>query len=428
MDIYVVQEGDTIEGIAERFGVPVERLIQDNGFATPVRLIVGQALIIAYPKETYIVQEGDSIQSIADQYQVSTMQILRNNPFLAGREYIYPGESLIISYDTNGSVTTNGYVFTFIKTEILKRVLPNLTYLSVFNYTASEEGEIIQYRDDTELIRTALEYGVVPLLMITTSTQLGEPNVEIAFNILLNEEAQDRNINQFVEIIKTKGYYGINMVFNFLNRNSQPLYLSFVRKVSERLKREGLLFILTINYEQQVNNGELTIEPIDYGAFASYVNEIIFLKFIWGTNFDPPAPIISNNNIRELIDYVTQSVPPDKVVAGNPIFGYDWQLPYIQGRTAATSMTINAVLELADEAGAVIQFDEISQTPYFYYNQIIGIPVQHIVWFIDVRSIIGINEIVKEYSLRGSGIWNLMFYYPQLWTSINSQFDIIKLI
>jgi spore germination protein len=427
MEIYVVKEGDTIDSIAERFGVPVERLILDNGFSSPVRLIVGQALIVAYPKQTHVVQEGDTLQSIAELYQVSIMQILRNNSFLADRAYIYPGETLIISYNTNGSITTNGYVFSFIKKEILLRVLPNLTYLSIFNYTASEEGEIIQYRDDTELIQTSLEYGVVPLLMITTSSQTGEPNIEIAYNILLSEEAQDRNINQFMEIIKNKGYRGINMVFHYLSQNSQFLYLNFVNKVSERLRQEGLLFIITINYDLQIKNGDIKLEQIDYAAFNSFVDGIIFLKFVWGANTDPPAPIINNNNIRILLDYATQSVPPEKIMVGNPIFGYDWLLPYIEGRTIATSMTVNAVYELAYETGAVIQFDENSQTPFFYYNQIIGIPVEHIVWFVDVRSIVGINEIVKEYSLGGSGIWNLMFYYPQLWTSINSQFDIIKL-
>jgi spore germination protein len=177
-----------------------------------------------------------------------------------------------------------------------------------------------------------------------------------------------------------------------------------------------------------VKNSDIILEQIDYSAFNSYVDGIIFLKFVWGINSDPPAPIINNNNIRILLDYVTQSVPSDKLLVGNPIFGYDWRLPYIEGRTTATSMTVNAVYELAYEAGAVIQFDENSQTPFFYYNQIIGIPVEHIVWFVDVRSIVGLNEIVKEYSLGGSGIWNLMFYYPQLWTSINSQFDIIKLV
>lgn len=428
MEIYVVEAGDTIESIAVRFGVPVERLIVDNGFSSPVRLIVGQALIIAYPKQTYVVQEGDTLEGIADRYQVSIMQLLRNNSFLSERKYIYSGETLVISYNTSGSVTTNGFIFVFIKMDILLRVLPNLTYLSVFNYTVSDEGEIKQYLDDTVLIQKALEYGVLPLLMTTTMTQLGESNIETAFNILLDENAQEHIINQLVKVGKSKGYYGINMVFNYLTQSSQQLYLNFARKVSERMRQEGLLYFITINYNSQAGSNDLLTEQIDYSSFNSYADEIILLKFVWGANYDPPSPIINNDHIRLLVEQIVRSVPPAKLVVGNPIFGYDWLLPFIQGRTVATSMTVNAVHELAYETGAVIQFDEISQTPFFYYKQIIGVPVEHVVWFIDVRSIAGINRIVKEYNLGGSGIWNLMFYYPQLWTSINSQFDIIKLL
>ncbi len=428
MEIYVVKEGDTVASIAERFGISAERLVYDNGLPSPDRIIVGQSLIIAFPKQSHVVQEGDTLQGIADLYQISLMQILRNNSFLAGREYIYSGETLIISYNTVRSITANGYVFTFINREILLKVLPNLTYLSVFNYTATDKGNIIQQRDDTEIISTSLEYGVMPLLMVTTLSPTGEPNIEKAFNILLSEEYQNHLIEQLIMIMKSKGYRGINMVLNYLNRNSQPLYLSFVKKVSERLQQEGLLFFVTINYNLEVQNGDVILEPIDYATLSSYVHDIIFLRFLWGNNYNPPAPVSNINHVRQLIEHVVQSVPPQKVMVGNQIFGYDWQLPFIPGRTVATSMTINSVLELAYETGAVIQFDENSKTPFFYYNQAIVAPVERIVWFVDVRSINSINEMVRELSLTGSGIWNIMFYYPQLWTSINSQFDIIKLL
>ncbi|MDF2483872.1 MAG: hypothetical protein K0R46_40 [Herbinix sp.] len=428
MEIYIVQVGDNINTIANRFGVPVDRLAYDNGLEFPYRLILGQAIIIAFPKQTHTVQEGDTLQSIADMYQVSYFQVLRNNSFLADREYLYPGETLVISYNTVGSITTNGYIFAFISQATLIKILPNLTYLSIFNYRTTESGEVLQYREDQQIIQSALEYGVVPLLMLSTLTASGEPNIETSFNILLNEEFQDRNINQFVEIAKSKGYYGVNLVFNYLSQSSQTLYINFVRKISERLQQEGLLFFITINYSLQSSDGIAMLGGIDYGTLSSYVDGMIFLKVVWGTNYDPPAPISNINQMRVLVNDITKTSPPEKITVGSPILGYDWPLPFIPDRTSATSMTVNSVYELAYDNNAVIQFDEISLTPFFYYSQIIGIPVDHIVWFIDVRTINALNDVVKDYSLYGSGIWNLMFYYPQLWTSINSEFEIIKLI
>lgn len=85
-------------------------------------------------------------------------------------------------------------------------------------------------------------------------------------------------------------------------------------------------------------------------------------------------------------------------------------------------------MDLAFEVGSVIQFDEDSQTPYYYNEFIFGYPTQHIVWFIHARSIDALDNLIIDYSLAGSGVWNIMYYYQQLWTIINANFDIVKLI
>jgi spore germination protein len=87
MIIHVVLPGETMESIANQYGVAVERLILDNDIPNPNNLIVGQSILIAYPTITYTVQEGDTLKGIADAYDISVMQILRNNPFLSEREF-----------------------------------------------------------------------------------------------------------------------------------------------------------------------------------------------------------------------------------------------------------------------------------------------------------------------------------------------------
>lgn len=86
MDLYVVQQGDNIESIANKYGISVERLISDNGLINPYSLVVGQSLVILYPKSTYTVKQGDNLATIADFNGISFMQLIRNNPFLHDRE------------------------------------------------------------------------------------------------------------------------------------------------------------------------------------------------------------------------------------------------------------------------------------------------------------------------------------------------------
>ena len=44
--IYVVQRGDTVDSIAEGYGVSVETIIRNNQIVYPYELALGQALFI----------------------------------------------------------------------------------------------------------------------------------------------------------------------------------------------------------------------------------------------------------------------------------------------------------------------------------------------------------------------------------------------
>lgn len=241
MIIYVVQAGDTITSIAYKFGVSETRLILENGIANPTDLVIGQTIVITYPQEIYIVKEGDTLSEIALDHGISIMQLYRNNPYLWDREYIFPGEELIISYDTKATITTNAYAFPFISEDILRKSLPYLTYLSILNYKTLRRGEIESFYDDSELIETAKQFGVVPLMLVTSLTIQGERDPEMIYEILLNPDYQDRHAQSMLKVLKEKGYYGVNITVTFLNETNQELYLNYLKRITSLLNKENYL-------------------------------------------------------------------------------------------------------------------------------------------------------------------------------------------
>lgn len=50
------------------------------------------------------------------------------------------------------------------------RTLPYLTFLTIFTYGFTDEGVLIE-PDDTELIKIARDYGVAPVMLISTLTE-----------------------------------------------------------------------------------------------------------------------------------------------------------------------------------------------------------------------------------------------------------------
>ena len=428
MTIHVVQQGETINSIADYYQVPVNRIISENGLENLSSIVPGEAIVITFPETTYIVQDGDTLLGIASNNGISIMQLLRNNPYLSDREYIYPGETLVVSYGEKiGVITTNGFTNLFIDRSILRKTLPFLTYLSIFGYRIMEDGEINEI-EDTEVIQIAKNYGVAPLMTLSTLSTLGEENVEAAYNILNNEEIMDRLIDNAIIILKNKGYYGLNVTYQLLNNSTLSSYETFNTKAYNRLKAEGLGYFITISPNTIFSADKITFEEVDYSNILQESDGATILNYSWGTYLGPPAPIASAQNISAFLDYLLPQALPSKLTIGMPLLGYDWELPYNIGLSRALSLSLDAVSVLVRDVGSIIQFDEPSQTPFFTYSITIGrIVREHVIWFVDGRSFEAIMNIITARGLAGSGLWNIMRYVPQLWLVINNQYDIERI-
>ena len=427
MIIHVVQAGETINSIADQYSITSARLIQDNGLLPQVSLVPGQTIVIVYPEQIYIVEEGDTLAGIAAENDISLIHLLQNNPFLSDRQYIYPGEELVIRYnDKKGQMTTNGFTSSFIDTRVLIKTLPFLTYLTIWGNYITANADIISV-DDTEIILLAKVYGVVPIMLITAYTPQGELSQEAAYRIIYTEELQDLFIKNLLTILNEKGYYGVNITYHFLSAENIPAYNIFTAKVAAAVRNAGYSFSITIPPRVSQSNNAVTYEKLDYSQIVQNSDEILFMSFYFGYSYVPPLPVMSVATTKDILEYAVTFILPEKLSIGISLIGYDWSLPYVPGVTKANSLINTAAIQLANEAGATIQFDEVSQTPFYSYAEVV-LPINHIVWFTDARSINGMAELVPAYGLKGIGAWNIMYYNSQLWLIINSQYDILKIL
>ena len=168
MDIHVVRPGDTLYTVALQYGVSLSQLLNDNQLPDPSRLVVGQTLVIQYPKVTHTVKAGDTLTSIAAMHGITVRQLMRNNPVLQGGDRIFPGQVLVIFFqqEKEGTLSVNGYAYPFIDQGLLQRTLPYLSDLTPFTYGFTPQGNPIQLQDSA-LIDAARRMGVRPLLHLS---------------------------------------------------------------------------------------------------------------------------------------------------------------------------------------------------------------------------------------------------------------------
>ena len=103
---YKVQSGDTLSGIAQKFGTTTKTLQNLNGISNPNHIEVGQLLYVkgAAKTSTYTVKSGDTLSGIAAAYGTTT-QALQNLNGITNANLIYAGQKLIVTGTAKKSAT-----------------------------------------------------------------------------------------------------------------------------------------------------------------------------------------------------------------------------------------------------------------------------------------------------------------------------------
>ena len=370
--------------IARRYGVSPQRLLNDNAIVNPQRLMIGQAIVVPVTSVRHTVAAGETLSSISRRYGVPVSEIVAANPAITNPNVIRAGQVITIPFpdEKRGSIYVNGYVFPGISTQTLARTLPNLTFISIFSYQVRTDGSLSSLNDQA-IINAARAANVAPLMVITNIREGGGFSSDIAHAVLTNQTAQNNLINAILEILP-KGYYGINVDFEYIYPYDRESYNQFITRLTQIVKAQGYIIVTSLAPKTSATQPGTLYEAHDYPVHGETVDFVILMTYEWGYTYGPAQAVAPLREVRRVLDYAVTAIPNEKILMGIPNYGYDWTLPFVQG-SAAKVLSNTAAANLASEVGAQIFFDEAAQSPYFNYYDSSG--RQHVVWFEDARSI-----------------------------------------
>jgi spore germination protein len=296
--------------------------------------------------------------------------------------------------------------------------------MSNFSYHIQPDGSLVPL-DDTALIRAEMDERVAPLMTITNfSGRRFSP--ELAHSVLISTDVQDVLIDNIITTMRNKGYFGLNIDFEYVPREDRERYNSFLQRTVERLHPLGYSVSTAIAPKISAQQQGLLYEAHDYPAHSRIVDFIVLMTYEWGWAGGPPLAIAPINEVRRVLDYAVTVIPRTKILMGAPTYGRDWKLPFIQGTTIAETISPQEAILRAVRYGVSIQYNELYQSPFFRYTDEEG--ARHEVWFEDARSIQSKYRTVKEYGLRGVSYWELTSSFPQNWYVLENNFRIRKLV
>lgn len=98
-EIYNVQNGDTLQQVASKYGTTEAILLQINGFPDDYKLIPNTQIVVPIDQNKtyryYTVKKGDSIYQIAKNNNIDYELLLKLNG-LDKDDYIYPNQTILL--------------------------------------------------------------------------------------------------------------------------------------------------------------------------------------------------------------------------------------------------------------------------------------------------------------------------------------------
>ena len=349
-----MKKGDTLSALSRRFGVGVPELAAANQLSDPGVLCVGQALVIP---------TGASSPD--------------------GR-----------------SIVTNGYV-SAVTAATLAESAPYLTFLSPFSFRTDAAGTLTR---DYALPDGPLPEGVAGMLTVTNLRARGGFDSAAAHAVLTDGTAQAAFLENLDAILTSGPWAGVGLDFEYIYPFDRESYNQFLRLLADRLHEKGLLLMTALAPKTSDGQQGLLYTAHDYAAHGQSADYTVLMTYEWGYTYGPPMAVAPLPQVRRVLSYAVERIPREKILLGVPNYGYDWTLPFQQGR-AARALSNTAAVALAGREKVAIHLDPAAQAPYFRYRDDGG--ALHEVWFEDARSLRAKYALVGEYGLAGVSWWNL---------------------
>ncbi|HBF37331.1 MAG TPA: hypothetical protein DDW50_08415 [Firmicutes bacterium] len=376
--------------------------------------------------DIYIIQPGDTLTSIADKFQITLHDLTFLND-ISGSEPLVVGQSILFPHRRMPVVSLAYFQLNRLDdlARTLKQIGQSITYGALFQLPVTTDGVFIIPQVQIQwYVALLYSFHILPLLVITN---LGPERFDpdLAKAVIRDETLRVQTIQNLVRILSHYGFAGVNIDFENVAAADRDLFTDFIKTIKLVLGSAGYLVTLTVPPKNS-DTSDQTQDAYDYKALGNWADLVFIMTYDWGYMGGPPMAVAPLNEIQKVLSYALSKIPSFKIIQGIPLYGYDWPIPFTQGVLAKT-VTLIEVYHIAQRFGAQINYDPLAQSPYFNYTDETG--QEHVVWFEDTRSVRAKYAGARNLDLGGVGFWsgqNNPYGFQQNWITLNEIFQIKK--
>lgn len=299
----------------------------------------------------------------------------------------------------------------------------NSSYKSLVNYSGMIDGvATYNYLTDgygnisgtapADVLSFANSNNKTTLALITNNF-----DSETAKSLLESQNNRSRLINNILSALKANNYKGVNIDLEGIYSSDRQYFTAFMNELYNTLHPLGFVVTVDVPAKTGDNPSYTWSGAFDYAEISRFADQVVMMTYDEHWSGGSPGPIASIGWVQNVVDYALTVIPREKLMLGIAAYGYDWT----PNGLGSKAYSISQAYSIAANKGAQIQWDPVSKSPYFKYNDDSG--VSHVVWFENSTSIGYKLDIVNNYNLHGIAIWRLGLEDSDYWAAIETKFN-----
>ena len=263
----------------------------------------------------------------------------------------------------------------------------------------------------------AYNVGVMPLIV--------NPGFDpdIIHAVLQDHESQRRAIETMLRICKESTLLGIQFDFEHIHVDYRDLFTQFFREAAKMLHQNGFLISAAVfprtdhtpapsSYHQWYFDN--WTGAFDYKALSEAADFLTIMTYDQHSEKTPPGPVAGLPWLEQVLDYLLQQMPANKISLGVPLYSYYWS-PTADaqgGHVKGTGLAYQKTMEILEQHQASMHWDEKQKVSYAFF------PKQNIFEYLFIENAQSFQEkleLVKKYNLRGFSAWRLGLEDHKIW-------------
>ncbi len=281
--------------------------------------------------------------------------------------------------------------------ESLKLRKETITRVHPVLYSLNNNGTLMDRKPSESTLAEFLAYTKTENILVIPT--VGSYDFKIMESVLNSEVYIEKSVNEIVEQVEKYNYDGIDIDYEKIKTANRVQYLSFLSKLSTKLKEKGKLLSVTVSAKTRDSSVDTLYAQdwIEINKVADSVNIMTYDYTLQSSTI--PGPIGPLDWISDVIEYSKGKINPQKIFLGIHLYSYLWK------EQKATALTYSSTTSILSNSKIERKYLEDFAEGYASYTCADG--SKCILFYPTKEGVKERIEISRENKLAGVVYWRL---------------------